>query len=88
VSTPRASDHHGAGCQPTGSAKPFPPPGRAESFGVSPKEHGTLHPAPPRIQSHAHAAETLDDTRYLVYCLVNAAKHFISLMCKRWPEFK
>lgn len=26
VSTPRASDHHGAGCQPIGEAKPFPPP--------------------------------------------------------------
>lgn len=44
--------------------------------------------APERIQSHAHAAQTLDDTRYLVYCLVSAAKHFVSLMCKRWPELK
>lgn len=65
VTTPRASDHHGAGCQPTGSAKPLPPP---------------------RVQSHAHAAETLDDTRYLVYVFIQAAKLFISLAAKRWPD--
>lgn len=44
--------------------------------------------APPRIQSHAHAAQTLSETSFLAYCLVAAAKHFITLACKRWPELK
>lgn len=69
---------------------PVPSQGRPEQIIRSPG--GTIQrsviEAPPRIQSHAHAAQTLDDTRYLVYCLVSAAKHLVSLMCKRWPELK
>ncbi len=41
---------------------------------------------PPRIQSHAHAERQLSDVGYLAYILVQAAKLFVSLAGKRWPE--
>ena len=41
-----------------------------------------------RIQSHAHAERKLADTPYLAYCLVQAAKLFLSLVAKRWPEMR
>lgn len=42
--------------------------------------------APPRIQSHVQAERTLSDVGYLVYVMVQAAKLFLSLTAKRWPE--
>lgn len=32
------------------------------------------------------AQKALDDTSYLAFCMVVAMKHFISLICKRWPN--
>lgn len=40
------------------------------------------------IRSHAHAEQTLGDTAYLAYVLVQACKLFIALACKRWPRLK
>jgi hypothetical protein len=40
------------------------------------------------IRSSANANERLDDAPYLAYCLVVAAKQFIALVSKRWPELK
>ena len=40
-----------------------------------------------RIKSHA-AADQLEDQPFIAYCLVQAAKLFISLIARRWPELK
>lgn len=40
------------------------------------------------IRSHAHAAQTLDDVPFLAYCLVQAAKLFVALIAKRWPQLR
>lgn len=72
MTIPRASDHHGAGCQPTGSAKPIPPPR------VQPDE---------RINS-MRDAELLPDAKFLAFCMIMGMKHFISLVSKRWPELR
>lgn len=42
--------------------------------------------APERIQSHAHAAQTLSDVGYLAYIIAQAAKLTLALLAKRWPE--
>ena len=41
-----------------------------------------------RIQSHAHADAKLADAPYLAYCLAQAAKLFLSLIGRRWPELR
>ena len=41
---------------------------------------------PIRPSSHAHAAAALGDVSYLVYCLAQAAKLFLKMVAKRWPE--
>ena len=47
----------------------------------------TPHPkdGEPR-KNDIHAAATLDDTKFLVFCMVKTAKYFIALAAKRWPE--
>lgn len=41
---------------------------------------------PERPRSHAHAAQTLGDTPFLAYALVQAFKFFIAIVSKRWPH--
>lgn len=40
-----------------------------------------------RIKSHADA-DRLSDVKFLAYCLSQAAKLFIGLLGRRWPELK
>lgn len=51
-------------------------------------ERPRADPVDEPIRSHAHAEQTLGDTAYLAYVLVQACKLFIALACKRWPRLK
>jgi len=52
------------------------------------RETATIHRivVQPRIENHTQAAKMLDDTPYLAWCMIVAMKHFIALICKRWPN--
>lgn len=41
---------------------------------------------PVRIENVPHAVKVLDDECYVAWCQVKAAKYFISLIAKKWPE--
>lgn len=45
-------------------------------------------PCDARVRSHAHAVRDLDDVPFLAYCLVQAAKLFLALIAKRWPQIR
>ena len=62
----------GYGVQGSGNVKPFPPPPGNDAA----------------YRSHAEAERSTSDVQYLVYVMVQAAKLFISLIARRWPDVR